>query len=101
MLDSKKSSKKIRLFKDKSVRITKNLAKTALDSKWVEDQSKNTNKIVSPCEFCNYVKLKNFETSFNFLKKAFSLNEKFKIKAKNERIFKIMKENETYKGIFL
>jgi len=63
MLISKKSNKKIRSSKEKNVLILRHLAKAALDSKWIEDQSKNTNKILSPCEFCDYVKSNEIDCS--------------------------------------
>ncbi len=43
--------------------IIKHLAKLALNKKWIEDQTKNTNYILSPCEFCNYVKNNEIECS--------------------------------------
>ena len=63
MLISKKSNKKIGSLKEKDVLIIRYLAKAALDSKWIENQSKNTHRIFSPCEFCNYVKLNEIDCS--------------------------------------
>lgn len=63
MLISKKFDKKIQSLKQKNVLIIRYLAKATLDSKWIESQSKNTHKIFSPCEFCNYVKLNEINCS--------------------------------------